>query len=315
MINKKYDIKLNTINERKTEYIKNNVPFSDYKFKFIYTLKPNAPVKNVEFNIPLPNNIKEQQYISDLNITPKPNIIEKGLYMQIVNDGIKNLTDNSDISAKFVIPYLKNDVKITIEGKVRTKTYNIKIAKKLKQNITLETQTTLQKYLQPQKNIESQDPYITSIAEKIQGKTQEEIIENIYKYIQSNMKYKGNGCIGAKQALIKGYGQCCDYAAIMVALARAKGIPARSAGGKVLNPEGNELHAWVEIYYDEYGWVTYDPSIFAIIYFGKVFNVSSNRQYLKILNNSFVDNVVEYSAYRKTHRLDVEINAQAYPIK
>lgn len=68
--------------------------------------------------------------------------------------------------------------------------------------------------------------------------------------------------------LQKGY---CDYfASAMVILARAAGIPARLATGYLVSTYDPELdifiatadqaHAWVEIYFPEYGWVTFEPT-------------------------------------------------------
>ncbi len=294
--------------------------FSDYWFQFVYTLKVNEPVNNLEFIVPLPINIKEQQYISDLTITPKPNIIEKGQYLSSITYIAK---DSNNISAKYIIPYLDSDLKIIVEGKVKTRTYNLETAKKLNRNISPETLSSLQKYLEPQKDIESNDTYIINIAEKIQGKTQEEILENIYKYIQTNMNYKLTDCIGAKQAIIKKYGKCCDYAAVMAAMARAKGIPSRVVSGKVVDRKST-THNWVEIYYDKYGWVTYDPAVSPankyihdkngkLIRTDKIYDVSPNVKYLKIASDSFVNHIIKYSFYKNNNSVEVNVDTRAYP--
>ena len=289
------------------------LPFSTYGFKYIYQLNVKTPVKNLEFTVPLPYNINELQYISDLKITPKPDVIEKGRFYR---------TNNSNyISAKYIIPNLDKEFKIVFEGKVKTRTYNLKAAKKINQNISPETQITLQKYLQPEKYIESNDPYIKSIAEKIQGNTQEEIVENIYKYTQDKIKYKKGLGVGAKEALMRGYGKCLDYAEIMTAIARAKGIPARVAPGKILNSEGSELHAWVEIYYDKYGWVTYDPTIEPVtknFYDIKgnvtrsetIYSVSRNKKYLKTEGYLFAPYVMR--PFDKN--VNVDIRAYGYSL-
>jgi len=66
----------------------------------------------------------------------------------------------------------------------------------------------------------------------------------------------------------KGY--CSYFAFSMVLMARSLGIPARVAAGFFINPESNLLHyypiranmahAWVEVYFDEFGWVEFDPT-------------------------------------------------------
>lgn len=63
-------------------------------------------------------------------------------------------------------------------------------------------------------------------------------------------------------------GHCALYATSMTLLLRRMGIPARYATGFVAPPSGNvptilrskNLHAWCEVYMDELGWVTFDPT-------------------------------------------------------
>ncbi|GHT95282.1 hypothetical protein FACS1894141_3600 [Spirochaetia bacterium] len=66
----------------------------------------------------------------------------------------------------------------------------------------------------------------------------------------------------------KGY--CSYYAFSMTLLVRSLGIPARVAVGFFVNPDTNTFdyypvqsnmaHAWVEVWYPEYGWIEYDPT-------------------------------------------------------
>lgn len=63
-------------------------------------------------------------------------------------------------------------------------------------------------------------------------------------------------------------GHCSLYASALTLLLREYGIPARYCTGFVADPSlGSEitlrarnLHAWTEVYLDEYGWVTFDPT-------------------------------------------------------
>jgi transglutaminase-like putative cysteine protease len=66
----------------------------------------------------------------------------------------------------------------------------------------------------------------------------------------------------------KGY--CSYFAFSMALLCRSLGIPARVAVGFYVNPDmavlnfyevrAYQAHAWVEVYFDEYGWIEFDPS-------------------------------------------------------
>ncbi|MFC4696050.1 transglutaminaseTgpA domain-containing protein, partial [Geodermatophilus arenarius] len=64
-------------------------------------------------------------------------------------------------------------------------------------------------------------------------------------------------------------GYCEQYAGAMAAMVRAAGIPARVALGYTpgrVQPGGGRLvtsddaHAWVEVYFDDLGWVPFDPT-------------------------------------------------------
>lgn len=68
-------------------------------------------------------------------------------------------------------------------------------------------------------------------------------------------------------------GHCALYASSMTLMLRMMGIPARYCTGFVAQPSDGEpmilrsrnLHAWCEVYLDELGWVTFDPTSAASI--------------------------------------------------
>ena len=79
------------------------------------------------------------------------------------------------------------------------------------------------------------------------------------KMVYQNMRYESlstNTGTTAAEAFRQGKGVCQDYAHLMIALCRMRGIYARYAAGIVLG--GTTTHAWVEIY-DEY-WIGLDPT-------------------------------------------------------
>lgn len=68
----------------------------------------------------------------------------------------------------------------------------------------------------------------------------------------------------AAQALAQGQGVCQDHAQALVAVARARGLPARYVSG-YLSAEGDgtvpeAAHAWAEIHLAGYGWIGFDPA-------------------------------------------------------
>lgn len=66
----------------------------------------------------------------------------------------------------------------------------------------------------------------------------------------------------AAQALALGKGVCQDYAHVMIAAARAAGLPARYVSGYLYSPDAPEMasHAWVDVFLRGYGWLALDPT-------------------------------------------------------
>ncbi len=66
----------------------------------------------------------------------------------------------------------------------------------------------------------------------------------------------------------KGY--CTYFAFSMALMARSLGLPARVATGFFITPQenlmgyypvkGQQAHAWVEIFFDDFGWISFDPT-------------------------------------------------------
>lgn len=223
-------------------------PYENYKFKYTYIIDIKGAVKNFTFDLPIPSNEEDKQYISDYKLSIQPT--------KIYNDGVNRI-------AQFALSDLENQqIILTTEGIANVRTYNIKTAQAINQNKSSEKD--LSRYLKPEPYIESNDPYIISIANKIKGNTQEEIIQNIYEYAQKNMTYKIMNNIGAKKALQIKQGKCSEFSNVMVALCRAKKIPARIVMGNIARDKMTQ-HNWVEVYFDKYGWVAFDPTTQATV--------------------------------------------------
>lgn len=224
--------------------------YEDYKYEISYKLHINGTVKNLVFTLPVPSNEQARQYIvnSKFLITPT----------QIYNDGTTQY-------AEFNFPQIGNQtLNIGIIGDAKVRTYDLNIAKLVNKNLTPET--NLNRYLEEEQYIEVNDPTVQYFASKIEGETTEEIVQNIYEFIQNHMTYKIIPNIsGAKKALNDKVGKCSEYSAIMVALCRAKGIPARIVIGNIAREQMTK-HNWVEVYFNEYGWVTFDPTTMPMVY-------------------------------------------------
>lgn len=83
----------------------------------------------------------------------------------------------------------------------------------------------------------------------------------LYDAVIQRMHYSRDSDFkGAGRAWEDRQGQCCDYAAIFVALCRNRGIPARGVAGFRFGPRRWELHVWAEFYLHGAGWVPCDPT-------------------------------------------------------
>ena len=95
------------------------------------------------------------------------------------------------------------------------------------------------------------------------------IARTIYDYVIDNMEYKkvgsgwGNG--DTFWACSEKYGNCTDFHALFISLARNRGIPARFSIGFPVPPDKPEgtidgYHCWVDFYLPHAGWVPIDAS-------------------------------------------------------
>ncbi len=257
--------KTSVVVEEKKEVIPNYIPpLTEYKFNFQYDIKVNGNLKTLNFKMPVPLDEKYKQYVKISSISQKPHKFYKTQRGAIAE---YNFTD---------VP--AQTISIGFSGILKSKSYDLKTAKLV--NLNFAPEADLSKYLIAEKYIESDDAYILSIANGINGSSREEIVDKIFRYVQGTLKYTVMPNIGAKKALEQKRGKCSEYAASMVALCRAKGIPARVVTGHFLR-ERDTSHAWVEVYYDEYGWVTYDPTILSATLVYK----DTKGKVLKVVNN------------------------------
>lgn len=95
----------------------------------------------------------------------------------------------------------------------------------------------------------------------------------VAEYLRNNFTYSLNAGNDPDNALYSFLnttksGHCALYASSMTLVMRSLGIPARYCTGFVVTPNGDtptvlrtkNLHAWCEVYLDELGWVTFDPT-------------------------------------------------------
>lgn len=98
----------------------------------------------------------------------------------------------------------------------------------------------------------------------------------VSEYLKSNYTYSLNARVDKRNPVMSFLnntksGHCALYASAMTLILREWGIPARYCTGFAANANlsmqtlrSKDLHAWCEVYLDELGWVTFDPTAAAI---------------------------------------------------
>lgn len=115
------------------------------------------------------------------------------------------------------------------------------------------------RWLRPGLFVESDAPEMLTLGNRLRRSTEMETLRSIYHWVKGEMTYEGYvpQDRGALHALRTKTGDCTEYAALVVALSRANGIPARMLGGYVVDRDALlravDYHNWAEVLLDG-GW-------------------------------------------------------------
>lgn len=94
-----------------------------------------------------------------------------------------------------------------------------------------------------------------------------ETAHRLMEAVRAAVDYRANTtdiATTAAEALAAGEGVCQDHAHVMIACARALGIPARYVSGYLASPDGGPVHeashAWAELRIQGLGWIGFDAA-------------------------------------------------------
>ena len=100
-------------------------------------------------------------------------------------------------------------------------------------------------------------------------------VENVYKYIVETIKYDTNKADKIASGEISAYlpkiddtlktsrGICLDYSALLAAMLRSQGVPAKLVTGYVASSSSRALyHAWNEVYIKNVGWIKIRSNVY-----------------------------------------------------
>lgn len=224
------------------------------------------------------NNINNDIKIEHLYFTT-----ELSDYSSLIDENVneKILSDTKgyryDYKSLFLTENESNSVDYTTSLKLSMVNYELNPSKVSSDYSKIDD--NIKQYLLPSYKIESDNPLIISKAQQINNNIEPKnrnnpyyITKGIFNYIQTNMRYSldksqsNKGALFAEKYLV---GVCEDYADYMVALLRANKIPARTVYGfrfsasEIQNTPKNleTAHMWVEVYFNNYGWVFFDPTM------------------------------------------------------
>lgn len=123
------------------------------------------------------------------------------------------------------------------------------------------TMPELVPYLEPEALIQSRDPRIQAQARQIVGRTRDprRVARVLNQWVYDHLDKQITVSVpSAAQVLESRRGDCNEHTVLYVALARALGLPARTAAGVVYLGGRFYYHAWPEVYLN--GWVAVDPT-------------------------------------------------------
>jgi hypothetical protein len=122
--------------------------------------------------------------------------------------------------------------------------------------------TALRPFLVPEPLIQSDDPRIRAQARAIVGGEPDPVraARVIGEWVHSHVDQRPNNDVpSAAQVLERRRGDCNEHTVLYVALARAVGLPARTAAGLLFLGGRFYYHAWPEVYLGQ--WVAVDPTL------------------------------------------------------
>jgi transglutaminase-like putative cysteine protease len=124
------------------------------------------------------------------------------------------------------------------------------------------TLPALRPFLEPEPLVQSDDPRLQAQARQIVGRTRrpDAAAELLTRWVHEHLQEEVTlGVPSALDVYASRRGDCNEHAVLFVALARAVGLPARTAAGLVYLDGSFYYHAWAEVYLGQ--WVAVDPTL------------------------------------------------------
>lgn len=216
--------------------------------RFTATLKfqisADANTRLVVIDALLPQAHPGRQKIGDIRYSPLPT-------EEFAKDGQRY--------AQFQIREFPAEIKITIPLEVFR--YDLATARIAKEH-QLEPKESLRQWLIYEQYLEKDNEPIQLAAKDLIGKSEEATIRASFDFVTKTLKRRAfdEQDYGGAWAMQERVGDCSEFADLFVTLCRAQGIPARVCEGYLLEHVADTpKHGWAEVYFEDYGWVPFDP--------------------------------------------------------
>ncbi len=218
----------------------------------VYEIQPTAATEKVELLIPIPVDIPNYQVIHDIQKVP-------GNARTTYENGTRYFLYEWTPTKRF------SRIEITIDLEILH--YDWSVASQsvtsgaLKKSQLKRFTKCLGLYRLTDFSMPDSITQLSSVEEKVRS---------IHSFVENSLEYHTafGEDLGANKALNTGKGDCTEYADLMVALCRTQNIPARRVSGFTIK-EGNNIvnqifkssnHAWLEVFFEKYGWIPFDPT-------------------------------------------------------
>ena len=222
-------------------------------FSAMFRVNRNPLRENVMIYLPLPANNKLYQRVLSYKIEPEPTRIIESRY------GYK--------IAAFSFGALSKEMAFGVKYHAEVEIYKVDIPLYKETVGTLDDipEDIRRDYTKNGPFYRINKPYIIQAANQAVGDETNILMQAraIWLYVRKNIHYKGDGRKDtAVKVLKQGHGSCTEHSFAMIALCRAKGIPARYISGSLAKANAARIktrdtmyHKIVEVYLPKIGWV------------------------------------------------------------
>lgn len=230
----------------------------------VMALEPDLNSKEMYINLDISSTIDVMgaDYVSaELSLVPRDNPNQK--ITNLITEPLAVFNEDR-LLYKWINP--NDNLKFGLSSSIITKNSVVEIREKIP--FPLNVHEEYIKYTKPTENIDINQDIIELSSKIAEGEDDSYVVvDKIAEWIENNIKYDLNTLTAevsqkSSWVLENRYGVCDEISSLFISMLRSLGIPAKFISGIAytnwndINDFGN--HAWVEVYFPDYGWVPYD---------------------------------------------------------